>query len=257
MLRERSPQGEVEVYLQRRHRKASFMSSAFVFPGGGANPDEDDLRVTAARELFEEAGVLFCDGEVPEARAAAWRAALNAGEGELGALLREEGRALAVDPLIYYAHWITPSVEKKRFSAVFYVAVLPAGQTPSVDNKEAVDEIWVTPAEALARSGDLRLPPPQVRTFWELRPAAENGLDALMDAAREREAHRHAIIPRLLPTGSPVTLLLPWDPEYQSAGAGEALAMPENHPLATGPSRFVLEDMTWKHIAAPTSPSAE
>jgi 8-oxo-dGTP pyrophosphatase MutT (NUDIX family) len=38
------------------------MSGAFVFPGGAADPGETDPRVTAARELFEEAGVLLAKG---------------------------------------------------------------------------------------------------------------------------------------------------------------------------------------------------
>ncbi len=51
------PEG-FEVFLVRRRKGASFMASAFVFPGGGADPDED-ARTAAARELFEEAGVLL------------------------------------------------------------------------------------------------------------------------------------------------------------------------------------------------------
>src|SRR4051794_18517700 len=51
------PKG-AEVLLLRRNRGASFMSDAFVFPGGkideGETPEE-----AAARELFEEAGVLL------------------------------------------------------------------------------------------------------------------------------------------------------------------------------------------------------
>ena len=37
------------------------MAQAFVFPGG-ARDGAEDLRVTAARSRFEEAGVLLADG---------------------------------------------------------------------------------------------------------------------------------------------------------------------------------------------------
>ena len=47
-----------EVFLLRRHRGASFMASAYVFPGGAAEEGED-ARTAGARELFEEAGVLL------------------------------------------------------------------------------------------------------------------------------------------------------------------------------------------------------
>ena len=233
------------------------MSSSYVFPGGAADPGEDDLRVTAARELFEEAGVLICDRDMPAETIAPWRDKLNAGECSMNEILAQIGGGieLALDRLHYYAQWITPSVEKKRYTAVFYVAVLPAGQTPSMDNREAVDELWITPAQALERAGELRLPPPQVRTLWELGRVAERGIDAVITLANQHADHRHPIMPRLLPRGSTLTLMLPWDPEYESAGTGDLLTMPPAHPLAKGPSRFVLEDGTWQHIAAPTSPN--
>lgn len=232
------------------------MSSAYVFPGGAADPDESDPRVTAARELFEEAGVLLASRPVAADVRSTWRDALNAGERSLPDLLagHAEPIALELSALHYYAHWITPSIEKKRFSAVFYVAVLPHGQTPSMDLRETVEQVWVTPAEALARSGELRLPPPQVRTFLDMREAAQAGIEALLESARVRAIHPHPIMPRMAPMARGFALLLPWDPEYQSAGQGEALPLPPDHPLAHGPSRFVLEDMSWKHINAPSSP---
>src|SRR5579872_3815463 len=63
LLRARASDGAAEVFLLRRHRQASFMAQAFVFPGG-ARDGAEDLRVTAARELFEEAGVLLADREL-------------------------------------------------------------------------------------------------------------------------------------------------------------------------------------------------
>ena len=56
-----------EVFLLRRRKNASFMGGAFVFPGGAADPEDGgDLRVTAARELFEEAGQWFFTMELVE-----------------------------------------------------------------------------------------------------------------------------------------------------------------------------------------------
>jgi 8-oxo-dGTP pyrophosphatase MutT (NUDIX family) len=257
LVRERA--GQVEIFLQRRHRNASFMSSSFVFPGGAADPHEHDLRVTAARELFEEAGVLLTTRPVAPDTRMRWRDQLNAGMSSLDELLSRhpDAPAIELDALHYYAHWITPSIEKKRFSAMFYLALLPGDQSPSLDNKEAVEQVWVTPAEALTRRRELRLPPPQVRTFLDLQAAAEAGMDALLGSARQRAQHPHAIMPRMAPMDPGFALLLPWDPEYHSKGTGDSLAMPGDHPLAIGPSRFVLEDMSWNHIDAPSSPRGE
>jgi 8-oxo-dGTP pyrophosphatase MutT (NUDIX family) len=209
------------VLLVRRHRKASFMSGAYVFPGGIAEPGETDPRAAAARELAEEAGVVLPD----------------------------------LDGLYYFAHWITPSIEPRRYSARFYVAELPPGQTLTLDAREIEDAVWVTPDDALARAGELRLPPPQIRTFHDLAPARD--VTALLALCAARAAAPHAILPRACMDPAGLLLLLPWDPDYLGRAEGAALALPDGHPLATGPSRFVFEDNAWKHVDAPTSPRAD
>jgi hypothetical protein len=74
--------------------------------------------------------------------------------------------------------------------------------------------------------------------------------------ARAREAYAHPVMPRLATTATGFALLLPWDPEYESAGQGDLHVMPAGHPLATGPTRFVMEDRAWKHVYAPGSTPA-
>lgn len=239
-----------EVFLLRRRKTASFMGGAFVFPGGVADADDDDLHVTAARELFEEAGVLLASTPVAAEQAAALRHRLLEGA-KLGPLLAEAGLRLDPAALAYFAHWITPSAELKRFSARFFVARLPDGQAPSFDDQETVDEIWLAPADALARARELSLPPPQVHSLAAL--AALASIDEVFARAAAGAATPHPIMPRLTPTPGGFALLLPWDPEYTTAGTGDSAPMPADHPLARGPSRFVLEDRTWKNVAAPTS----
>jgi 8-oxo-dGTP pyrophosphatase MutT (NUDIX family) len=212
----------LEVLLVRRHRKASFMSGAYVFPGGIAEPGEDDLRAAAARELAEEAGVTLP----------------------------------GLDGLHYFAHWITPSIEPRRYSARFYVAALAAAQPITLDAREIEDAVWVAPDDALARAGELHLPPPQIRSFLDIAPAARGGVDALVALCAERAAAPHPILPRACADPAGLVLLLPWDPDYMTRGEGAALAIAPDHLLATGPSRFVLEGSTWKHVHAPPSARA-
>lgn len=264
LVRERPGSGEVEVYMVERHHRTSFMSSAYVFPGGAAESHERDLRVTAARELFEEAGVLLSRAPVDAATRANWRQRLHGREPIPDEMRSAFEAALDLGAMHYYAEWITPSVVPKRFQATFYLAVLGAGETPSIDEREAVAATWVTPAEGLLRARELRLHPPQLRTLFDMRADAEAGLDALIASARKRAASAHPILPRHAAigagegaNGTRMGLLLPWDPDYLSAGVGEALSMPAGHPLAVGPSRFVLEDKSWKHISAADSLLAE
>jgi 8-oxo-dGTP pyrophosphatase MutT (NUDIX family) len=246
-----------EAFLLRRRRGASFMSGAFVFPGGAADPDDAELRATAARELFEEAGVLVGRGAPDADTLAGWRKRILGGE-PLAPILAEHGVAFDLDAFHYYAHWITPSIEKKRFSARFYVAVLPAGQAPSFDDQETVDQAWVTPGEALARArpDDLALPPPQIRTFHEL--ATARSIDDVVARCAARAANPHPVMPRLAPQPSGFALLLPWDPEYETAGTGDLAPIPARHPLAEGPSRFVMmEDRSWRHVYGPAGTNAD
>ena len=247
-----------EVFLVRRHRGSSFMASAYVFPGGAAEPNED-ARTAAARELFEEAGVLLAkqsenrDSETLEMMSqAAMRKDILEGSPAASVLLAA-GLEFATESLVPWSHWITPSIEPKRFSARFFVCELPTGQEPQFDASETVDQAWVTPQDALARASELQLPPPQVRTFWEL--AQHSSLSQVLAAGKARAAQPHPIMPRLMPGTAPA-LLLPWDPDYLTKGTGESTPMTYQPSWATGPSRFILDGKSWKHVAAPGSTSA-
>lgn len=166
------------------------------------------------------------------------------------AALAASGLDWWTDVLVPWSHWITPSIEPKRFSARFFVCEMPAGQVPSFDEIETVDQAWVSPKDALERAGELCLPPPQIRTFWEL--AHLTTIEEVMAAARARMDEPHPIMPRLKPGDAPC-LLLPWDPEYTDAGTGDATPLTYTPSWAIGPSRFVMEDRTWKHVSAPGS----
>jgi len=248
-----------EVFLVRRRRGASFMASAFVFPGGGAEPGED-ARTAAARELFEEAGVLLARdaGKADETLQMQTLDGLRRrilGGANAAMVLGKAGLAWSTDALVPWSHWITPSIEPKRFSARFFVCELPSGQVPSFDAIETVDQLWVRPADAVARAGELALPPPQVRTCWEL--AELPTIEAVIAEGRARADEPHPILPRLaLAAGGPPCLLLPWDPAYVDGGTGDGAPLAYQPRWARGPSRFLMEDRAGKHIGAPGSTSA-
>ncbi len=253
-----------EVFLLRRRRGASFMASAFVFPGGGAEPGED-ARTAAVRELFEEAGVLLArdadDGEgstLQEGMISSIGGLRSKvlGGGDATAAITAAGLRWWTDVLVPWSHWITPSAEPRRFSARFFVCELPAGQDPSFDDIETVDQRWVTPLDGIRLAGELSLPPPQLRTLYELSSHAT--IESVLAAGRARANEPHPILPRLktLEAGEPMCLLLPWDPEYTVTGTGDSAPLTYQPAWATGPSRFVLEGKTWTHLDAPGSTSA-
>jgi 8-oxo-dGTP pyrophosphatase MutT (NUDIX family) len=250
-----------EVFLLRRHKRASFMASAFVFPGGAAESGED-ARTAAARELFEEAGVLLArvdpelDAETLELPIQAKLRRRILDGADAGVAIAAAGLAWSTETLIPWAHWITPSIEPRRFSARFFVCELPSGQIPSFDDVETVDQRWVRPRDAVAGAGELQLPPPQLRTLWELSQL--DSIEQVLAAGRARADEPHPIMPRLRAAdpGAPPCLLLPWDPEYTMTGTGDATPLTYMPRWAVGPSRFILEDRAWKHVAAAGSTTA-
>jgi hypothetical protein len=78
------------------------------------------------------------------------RAPLNAGSIAFDAVLGSEGLVPAPDLLVHFAHWITPTAQPKRYDTQFFLAEAPAAQLAVHDGWEAVESIWITPAQALA-----------------------------------------------------------------------------------------------------------
>lgn len=209
VLRDRD--GGPEVLMVRRTRGASFMADSYVFPGGRVDPEDgsgdDAFARAAARELHEEA-------------------------------------ALTVEPaaLVRFARWITPSSEPKRFDAWFFVTAHPEGQVAHHDEHETVDSLWATPRALLDRQarGELKLPPPTICNLEDL--SAHHTVAESLAWARARVVA--AIQPKLVPLGSTLAIVLPWDPEYPSL-PGEGSAIDPHHPVAQARCRFVLEEGRW------------
>ena len=188
----------VEVLLSRRAERGDHNSGAWVFPGGiveksdglahDACADLDDAEasrrlglasggldyyVAAIRDCFEEAGLLFAragraglvDLDGSAARLAPWRGALHRGEHGMAELCAVEGLQLAVDRLVYLSHWRTPLGRPKRVDTRFFMAAAPAAQTALHDGTELLEQLWVAPKDALARSASLKLLTPTQKTL--------------------------------------------------------------------------------------------
>jgi 8-oxo-dGTP pyrophosphatase MutT (NUDIX family) len=222
LLRHTDGSGEpMEVLLLERHQKSKAYAGAFVFPGGKvddtdrwmdplcvADVDLDwwaqqlgavnheaarGFLVASVRETFEEAGVLLAthrdgtpvsatDLAKPSFQTARQRLVSRQDTFDWTGWLVQEGLVLAIDQLALWSWWVTPVHRPYRFDTRFFVAVLPHGQTASVDDVETTSMRWLSPATALAEyeAGRVSMRNPTLRNLEALLPY--DGPDAVMAA---------------------------------------------------------------------------
>lgn len=156
LLREGS--AGMEVLLLRRSPRAAYLAEAWVFPGGGVEPEDgadrlslEAARAAASRETREEAGIIL-------------------------------------DPamLVPYSQWCPPKESPQRFLTWFFVAEAPHHGEVTVDGAEITEHIWVEPAKGLAArdAGEVTLMPP---TWMGLRDLTKHrSIAAVLDMARRR-----------------------------------------------------------------------
>lgn len=195
-------------------------------------------RVAACRESFEEAGVLLAQAALGKpcdpglvARLQARRAEVVADAAAFARLLAEESLYLDATPLVYWSHWITPSVEAKRFDTRFFVVPLPEDQAISADLSELTEHAWIDPATigpAFDR-GEIRMVPPTLLTLEDLADcrARHGSLRAMLVAERHRATP--PIMPKIQAADDFFHIVMPWDPRYAGL-SGEGCRVPEPFP---------------------------
>jgi len=239
----------IEVLLSRRAERGDHNSGAWVFPGGIvergdalAHPvcdglsDEDasrrlgltkgglDYWVAAIRECFEESGLLFARGDSDAlvdldgddaARLSPWRLALHRCEKTITELCASERLRLAVDRLVYLSHWLTPLGRPKRFDTRFFIAAAPAAQTAAHDGTELVEQLWIAPQEALARSASLKLLTPTQKTLETIGRFA-NVAEAMAWASAPRDVA--LVMPRVGKGRDGMRPVMPDEPAWVELG---------------------------------------
>ncbi len=171
-------QPNLQVLMVKRHYEIDFAAGALVFPGGKANDEDSDpawsdvidgnfqgtqqaARIAAIREAFEEAGILLAReadargvdrplirGEMCDSLQG-FRSAIDRREMSFLALMKRYNLVLALDQLVHFGHWITPTMMPKRFDTHFFLAQMPSEQCAVNDGYETTDALWLEPGLAL------------------------------------------------------------------------------------------------------------
>lgn len=177
-----------KVYLTKRPISMKFMGGFYVFPGGAVEDFDQEVNlehidstsihdsldiayyIAAARELFEEVGILLgqnTSGEViqlPKDKKEAYRKALLNEEITFNDILKQEMLYLDLHSLNYFGQIITPRRNPIRFDTRFFLTKLPHGQVPDPDKFEIDEAFWISPDQAILsyQSGKIRLAPPTI-----------------------------------------------------------------------------------------------
>ena len=207
-----------------------FAGGVWVFPGGSVNEADRDpaidgswvgpvptawaerlgvgvdeargLVVAACRETFEEAGLLLAEPLPAAGELAAARRALLGGATSFAAVLADLGVMLDTARLRYWAWWLTPETEPRRYDTRFFVAGLPPGAAATANATEAERERWLPPATAIALGDALPLLPPTFCTLRDL--AGYRGVGEVLAAGEDR------VVERVMPWFDGDELVMPW-----------------------------------------------
>ncbi|MBL8382589.1 MAG: NUDIX hydrolase [Burkholderiales bacterium] len=255
----------LEILMQRRSDESDVLGGAYVFPGGKIDREDgdDDMLeridrsaaelqsalgdpaldaraaaacfVAAARETFEEAGVLLAvsAGGAPADAALAAEATRLSREGfAFIEVLEHLDLHLTVGALTPWSRWVTPrmpSLARKRFDSRFFLARVPHDQVARHDDREATDSVWLAPRRALERFAErkIMLAAPQLMSLFEL--SAHPNVDAAIGSAALRWPRR--IDPMPFEHDGTRAVAYPGDPRHA-----------EQRPVMPGPTRLVFRD---------------
>jgi glyoxylase-like metal-dependent hydrolase (beta-lactamase superfamily II)/8-oxo-dGTP pyrophosphatase MutT (NUDIX family) len=179
-----------EVLLVRRGEQLRFFGGFWAFPGGKIADDDaavnvtgsgpDPRKVAAARELFEETGILLARDAhgsfpCPNAEINRLRCELIAGTTSFAHALANLGLSLHAADLQPIGSVTTPAFAPLRFDTTFYVGHQPTSQQAEIWPGELAEGEWLTARTMLERwtRGECLLSPPSIMTLQAIqdRPA--------------------------------------------------------------------------------------
>ena len=157
----------------------------------------DDLRNGRAQKI------LLADGETP-----ARRSGVAFREAVVSAAAR-----IRIDALAHFGHWITPTIESRRFDTHFFLAEAPRDQVAVPDGTETLSVEWMPPARAVefAVSGERPIIFPTMVNLARLAESSSSS-EAI---AKARERPPVTVQPEItVETGGGRRITIPLDAGY-------------------------------------------
>jgi len=177
------------LYLVARRPELVFFGGYWAFPGGVLDAEDAELvppaeaasagdaavmRVAAARELFEETGVLCVRGSIPDAPVlAALRQELLGGNTSFGELLARHRLEIDAGRFVPVCWMTTPIFAPVRYETLFFLVDVDPAETPSIVDGELTAGEFMDAGAVLARwrAGELLIVPPAVLLLGILQHA--------------------------------------------------------------------------------------
>jgi glyoxylase-like metal-dependent hydrolase (beta-lactamase superfamily II)/8-oxo-dGTP pyrophosphatase MutT (NUDIX family) len=162
----RGDERDPEVFWARRGARLAFQPGFYAFPGGQRDEADAEVEVEniddretaqmiacAARELFEELGVLAARGaeHLTKGQLTSVLDDLTSGRMTFAEVLRHYGLKLDARDFTHAGRWVTPPFSPRRFDTHFFVVRCPRKQEPRPLTEEFDEGGWERASEAYAR----------------------------------------------------------------------------------------------------------
>jgi glyoxylase-like metal-dependent hydrolase (beta-lactamase superfamily II)/8-oxo-dGTP pyrophosphatase MutT (NUDIX family) len=166
LLRQDTDAANPEVFWVKRSDKLAFLGGFHAFPGGqidasdaevevknSPNPQTSTMISGAARELFEELGVLVVRGgeTLTKGQRVSLLDDLESGRMSWPALLQHYELFLDANDFTYVGRWVTPPFNARRFDTWFFLVNCPPKQEPNVIAGELASGEWLPANKAYER----------------------------------------------------------------------------------------------------------